>query len=231
MVMQLDKVVPFGRSLAEYSRMFALSESDFNRDIVGIGDGPASFNAEMSALGKSVVSVDPIYEFSAQEIEQQFYAVVDNIIEQIKTAPDSWVWSYHTSPEHLKENRINTLKCFVADYGAGKLVQRYRTGALPSLDFTANQFQLALCSHFLFLYSEQLTYEFHRDAILEMLRIAPEVRIFPIMTLKLEPSPYLAPLMAELTDQGFVVSIETVDYEFQKGGNQMVRILQSKPDL
>jgi hypothetical protein len=50
MAMQLDQVVPFGRSLDEYCQMFALSEDDLARTIIGVGDGPASFNAEMQAL-------------------------------------------------------------------------------------------------------------------------------------------------------------------------------------
>lgn len=69
MVMQLEKVVPFGRSLDEYRQMFALSEDDLEQDIVGVGDGPASFNAEMHALGKRVVSIDPLYMFSAGDIQ------------------------------------------------------------------------------------------------------------------------------------------------------------------
>ena len=51
--MKLEKIVPFGRSLDEYKSMFALSDSDSNKKIIGVGDGPASFNAEMFALGKS----------------------------------------------------------------------------------------------------------------------------------------------------------------------------------
>jgi hypothetical protein len=224
MVVQLDKVVPFGRSLAEYRLMFALSETDLNLNLIGVGDGPASFNAELSALGKSMMSVDPIYVFTAKEIEQQFYAVVDDIIAQVRATLNDWVWDYHTSPEHLQENRIKALNLFVADYEAGKQAGRYVAGELPQLDFAADQFQLALCSHFLFLYSAHLTYEFHRDAVLEMLRIAPEARIFPLVTLMSQLSPYVEPLRAELSERGYAVSIETVDYEFQKGGNQMMRI-------
>lgn len=152
MAMQLDQVVPFGRSLDEYRRMFVLSEDDLARNIIGVGDGPASFNAEMHALGKHVVSIDPPYTRSADDIERRFHAVVDNIIEQVKTTPDDWVWTYHCSPEHLRENRINVLARFIADYEAGKKAGRYFVGELPNLDFMSDQFDLALCSHFLFLY-------------------------------------------------------------------------------
>src|SRR6185436_11260 len=204
--------------------MFNLSPASLNQSILGVGDGPASFNAEMFALGKSVVSVDPLYIFRAAEIEKQFYSVVDNIIAQIQTTPEDWVWSYHTSPEHLKENRIKTLKTFISDYEKGKAAGRYLVGELPRLDFQENQFELALCSHFLFLYSDHFTYEFHRASILEMLRVASEVRLFPLLTLALKRSPYVEPLIAELQSAGFSVSVEVGGYELQRGGNEMVRI-------
>ena len=87
MIMKLDSVVPFGRSLDEYKRMFALSPSELTQNILGVADGPASFNVEMKGLGQAVVSVDPLYTFQAMEIEARFYAVVDDIISQVKATP------------------------------------------------------------------------------------------------------------------------------------------------
>lgn len=224
MVMTLEKVVPFGRSLDEYKKMFALADSDLDKAIVGIGDGPASFNAEMSALGKSVISIDPLYVFRAEEIARQFNAVVENIIAQVKATPDDWVWSYHRSPEHLKENRIRVLHRFAADYDMGKAAGRYVAGELPNLDVDDNRFQLALCSHFLFLYSDQLPYEFHLASVRELLRVATEARIFPLLTLMREKSPHLGPLIDTLEAEGFIVRVERVGYELQRGGNEMLRI-------
>lgn len=222
--MELEKVVPFGRSMDEYRNMFALSDRDLNKKIIGVGDGPASFNAEMCVLGKTVVSVGPLYIFSAEEIENRFYSVVNNIIAQVKDTPNDWVWSYHKSPEHLKDNRVNVLNRFVADLEKGKSEGRYIVGELPSLGFADRRFQIALCSHFLFLYSDHLTYEFHRASVFEMTRIAPEVRIFPLLTLALKVSPYMPSLVEELKSAGFDVSVEKVPYELQRGGNEMLRI-------
>lgn len=224
MVMRLKKVAPLGRSLDEYRRMFALSENDLDRSIMGVGDGTASFNAEMHALGNRVVSIDPLFAFGAGDIEKQFYAVVDDIIDQVKATPDDWEWSYHRSPEQLKEHRMMVLRRFLADYGRGTAEGRYVAGELPRLTMRDGQFELALCSHFLFLYSDHFTYDFHRDAILDMLRVAHEVRIFPLLTLMLKSSPYVKPLMKELTSHGFHLSVERVNYELQKGGNEMLRI-------
>ena len=109
-------------------------------------------------------------------------------------------------------------------YEAGKIEGRYLIGELPKLDINDQQYDIALCSHFLFLYSEQFDYKFHLAAILEMLRIAKEVRIFPLLTLAMDKSPYLERLLNELETRGYKTITEQVKYELQKGGNEMLRI-------
>jgi hypothetical protein len=226
MAMQLDGVVPFGRSLKEYTLMFNLSAADLAQRILGVGDGPASFNAEATQQGASVISVDPIYCFTGAEILQRFNAVVDGIIAQVESTADDYVWTYHRSPEGLRQNREQAIHRFLADYDLGKKGDRYQVGELPSLPFSEGAFDLAVCSHFLFLYSAHYGYSFHRDAIKEMLRVSKEVRIFPLLTLMLERSPYLDPLLTELQQEGHQVKILQVAYELQKGGNEML-VIQS----
>lgn len=226
MAMILEKVVPFGRSFDEYTKMFDLTPASLAGTVIGVGDGPASFNAEATQQGFDIVSVDPIYTFSKQEIDARFNAVVDDIINQVKATPEDWVWTYHGSPEGLRTNRIKVLQTFLQDYEIGKASGRYIIGELPTLPFPANSFSLALCSHLLFLYSEQLNYDFHMQSIQEMLRIAPEVRIFPLLTLMLERSPHLDSIVQFFSNSGYFVAIETVSYELQKGGNQMLTIRQ-----
>ena len=225
--MQLDQVVPFGRSFDEYRAMFSLSTGDLAKTIIDVASGPASFNAEMQAKGKRVVSIDPLYAFSAAEIEQRFHAVVDGIIRQVKETPNDWVWTFHQSPEQLREGRLQVLTRFLSDYERGKTDGRYVIGELPYLNLPDSRFELALCSHFLFLYSDHFSYEFHRAALYEMLRVAAEVRVFPLLTLALKPSPYLPPLLEDLARAGYVHEISTVPYELQRGGNQMLCIKQA----
>jgi hypothetical protein len=114
--MQLDRIIPFGRSFDEYRLMFGLTEADRPRRILGVGDGPASFNAEATRLGWNVTSVDPLYQYSAAEIEARFHAVVDDVIAQINTTPDHWSWGYHQSPETLRARRTRTMAEFCADF-------------------------------------------------------------------------------------------------------------------
>ena len=63
--------------------------------------------------------------------------------------------------------------------------------------------------------------------IAEMLRAAAEVRIFPLLDLDGEPSRHVEPVRALLAERGFDSEIQQVDYEFQKGGNRMLRVYRS----
>jgi hypothetical protein len=222
--MKLEEVVPWGRSLAEYRSMFNLSGTDLNAKILGCGDGPASFNAEMTELGHSVVSIDPIYQFSAEQIEQRVRATYEPVISQVKENPDRYIWQNFRDADELGKARLVAMEKFLSDYESGKMAGRYLDQSLPTLEFADDQFDLCLCSHLLFLYSEQLSLDFHLVGIHELLRIAPEVRIFPLLKLDCEPSPYLEVVMKELANKGYNAQVQSVAYEFQKGGNQMLNI-------
>jgi len=156
MAVQLDQVVPFGRSFDEYVKMFSLSEADLQGNLLSVADGPASFNAEGTERGYRIQSIDPLYGFEADEVRDRFYAVLDNIIDQVVATPEDWVWSYHKSPDDLKANRVKVTERFYQDYVQGKREGRYEIGELPKLKYESDSFDLGLCSHFLFLYSEQL---------------------------------------------------------------------------
>jgi len=222
--MKLDEVVPWGRTLEEYKSMFSLSETDLSKKILGCGDGPASFNAEMTALGHSVVSIDPVYQFSAEQVEQRVRATYDQIISQAKQNSHNYIWKNFQDADELGKARLNAMEAFLSDYEAGKASKRYLDQSLPNLEFSDNQFELCLCSHLLFLYSEQLSLDFHIASIHEILRIAPEIRIFPLLKLDCEVSPYLELVMEDLSDKGYSAQVQTVAYEFQKGGNQMLKV-------
>jgi hypothetical protein len=76
----------------------------------------------------------------------------------------------------------------------------------------------------LFLYSEQLSADFHVRSVIEMARVAREVRIFPLLMLGNAPSPHVPLVRAELERRGFHHEVRRVPYEFQKGGNEMLVI-------
>ena len=220
----IDGVVPWGRTMAEYCGMFDLGERDLRGRILGCGDGPASFNAEMSAQGYRVVSVDPLYAFPAAAIEQRVEETYDIIMEQLARNRDDFVWTYVPSLPALGQRRMGAMRRFLADFARGKCEGRYLDASLPDLPFDDNSFDLALSSHFLFLYSEQFDLGFHIGALQEMLRVAPEARAFPLLQIGGAPSPHIQGVMDAFTSQGIQARIEDVPYEFQRGGSRMLRL-------
>lgn len=57
-----------------------------------------------------------------------------------------------------------------------------------------------------------------------MLRVAREVRVFPLLTLDGASSPHLHFVTEHLANHGFAVEVKRVSYEFQRGGNEMLLV-------
>ena len=222
--LELDRVVPWGRTLDEYMSMFSLTQTELRASILGCGDGPASFNSEMSSLGHQVTSIDPIYKFSGDEIKSRVQETYPIIISQLKQTAHQYVWNTFKDEDELGQARLAAMEKFLLDYEAGKKEKRYQYQSLPTLSFDKKEFELCLCSHLLFLYSEQLSLDFHIASILELLRVSREVRIFPLLTLSGQMSPHLNQVSTELKNRGYSYEIKPVEYEFQKGGNKMLTI-------
>lgn len=224
MAFKLEQIVPWGRSFDEYIRMFRLTDSDLEKKILGCGDGPASFNATMHKQGKSMVSVDPLYRFRAAEIQQRIHEIYPTMIQQLVANQAAYVWTTIRSPDDLGRIRMAAMTEFLADFEQGRQAGRYLPHELPDLPFRDGEFELALCSHFLFTYSDQLSADVHCRAVLEMCRVANEVRVFPLLNQGGEPSPHVEPVCRCLREHGLQLAIKPVDYEFQRDGNRLLRI-------
>lgn len=220
----LDEVVLWGRSFDEYRRMFALTDRELGLKIVDCGSGPASFNAEATRRGGQIVSCDPIYCWSTDQIQERIASTCGKVLDQTFRNRAEFVWDSIQSVEALGELRMTAMRAFLDDYASGKAVGRYVDATLPTLPFADASFDLALCSHFLFLYSAQLGQDFHQSATREMCRVATEVRIFPLLRLDAKRSQYVDQIMDECLGWGVEASIEHVPYEFQRGANAMMRI-------
>jgi hypothetical protein len=207
--------------------MFGLTEGELGLKILSCGDGPASFNCEMNARGRRVVSCDPIYRFSGEQLRGRIEESFEKVMAETRRNEGNFVWDIIKSPEELGRVRMEAMEKFLRDYEVGRKEGRYLAESLPSLRFGDNEFDIALCSHFLFLYSGQLLLHFHKEAVAEMCRVAREVRIFPLIDLDLNRSDYVPVICAEMCEAGFECEIQKVLYEFQRGGNEMMIIWRS----
>ena len=204
--------------------MFGLTDNDLKLRILGCGDGSAAFNATLTRGGGCVVSLDPVYVFDTSEIKTRLAETYDAVMTQMRENEGDYVWKDISSVEDLGKIRRSAMEDFLADFADGKQDGRYIAGELPFLPFENRQFDIALSSHFLFLYSAHLSVDFHIQAIKEMLRVAHEVRIFPLLSLDGTPSPYLQAVIRHFSTNGFNMNVMRVNYEFQRGGDEMLVI-------
>src|SRR5262245_7639043 len=121
----LDQVVPWGRSYAEYSRMFALTGANLGARILGCADGPASFNAEATRGGVSVVSCDPLYRLSAEDIRRRIALTFDRVVDETRRNRHDFVWTEMGSVERLADVRRTAMDTFLEDYEPGRREGRY----------------------------------------------------------------------------------------------------------
>ncbi len=222
---QLQNVVPWGRSYQDYLEMFNLTTEDLELSILDCAGGPASFNAIMKKQGKIVISCDPIYQFTPQEIEERINQTYPIIIDGLYQNIDQFVWKKTPTPEALGEDRLAAMKAFLADFATGKQEGRYRDIGFPELPFSDGSFDLAVSSHLLFTYSEQFSFEFHLQSILELLRVAKEVRVFPLVeNFTSAKSRHLEAILAALSTQEYKTEVQKTIYEFQRGGNELLKV-------
>jgi hypothetical protein len=228
MTFHLSDVVPWGRNFAEYVSMFALTDADLRKSILGCGDGPASFNCEATEQGVRVVSSDPIYRYPAHDIRARIDETAPEIARQLRANVEEFIWRNVPDPDAVVDARLAAMRRFLADYPAGAKESRYVDASLPTLPFGDQQFELSLCSHFLFLYSQEHDLDFHLAAIDELCRISKEVRIFPLMELGSVPSRHLEEAISHLRRGGHAVERVKVGYEFQRGADEMLCIVPGR---
>ena len=223
MAFQLDNVVPWGRNMQEYKEMFGIDDNDMSKKIAGFGDGPACFNYEMTNAGGHVVSFDPIYQFSKEEIEKRIEEVRLTVMRQMKENMDNYVWTHIKDLDELEYIRMSAMKKFLSDYEQGKKEGRYVFHELPDrLPYEAESFDIGLSSHFLLMYTS-LGYDFHIRSITEMLRVCKEIRIFPIVDLDANKTDLIKEVIGYFQKKYNTLIVKT-DYEFQKGDNKLLII-------
>lgn len=221
MSFKLKNVVPWGRNFSEYVNMFNLNDDDLSKKIAGFGDGPASFNYEATQKGCNVTSFDIIYQFPEDEIRQRIEEVCVIVMQQMRENKDNYVWKNIRNLDELENLRMSAMRLFLSDYECGKAENRYIFHTLPEkLPFSDNEFDIGLSSHFLLMYTS-LGYDFHIQAMNEMLRVCREIRIFPIVDLDANETSLITDVV-DYFKKHYSTEIVNTDYEFQKGENKLL---------
>ena len=220
--LQLDRVVLLGRTYDEYTRYFDLRMDQWRgKGILDVASGVSSFCAEANALGYSVAAADRIYGTNGEELAPRCAADLDHIIDSVQDLTVYRWDNYYQTPQRLRGLRERAYRAFLEDYG--KHPGRYVHVELPVLPFPDCAFDLTLVSYLLFVYEDQLTYEFHKQSLIELMRVtAAEARIYPTVTFEAQPSQYLTRLKEGLPQ--FRFEVVRTEFEFLRNSNNFLRI-------
>ncbi|MGF7119097.1 methyltransferase domain-containing protein [Methanobacterium oryzae] len=211
------------RSLDEYIKMFDLDLDDLkNKNILDCAAGASSFTANMTQKGFDVKAVDLLYDKEPQFLKKKCENHLKILIESLSKIENHFKWDFFKNLNELKEHRIQAQNEFFDDYKKFRNI-KYIKSNLNSLPFNDNSFSLILCSHLLFIYDHRLSYNFHINVIEEMIRVSNEIRIYPLVKHKKKKSEFLIQIMDYLRKVADFEIVE-VNYEFRKGGNEMLKI-------
>jgi hypothetical protein len=223
---RIGEMLVSSRSLAEYRAMFALTDEHLAGTVLDCPGGAASFAAEVNAAGGHVTACDPLYGSPPEKLRTVAAGDLRRAYRYHRDHPDEYAWTFFSDADHYLESRTASMELFAAH--RLRAPECYVPASLPKLSFPDRAFDIALCSHLLFSYADRLDRKFHLDSILELVRVAAEVRIFPLVPIGMSTNPDLGPVRAELAAAGLVTSVVRVAYEFQRGCNEFMRIHRSR---
>jgi SAM-dependent methyltransferase len=206
------------RSAAEYRAMFDLAELATD-SILDCCAGGAGFTSE---TGGAAVALDPVYAQGQAKLAETVRTGQQGASAISYANAEHFDWSWYGNRERREEMRADAAKRFLAD-----LADRpghYIAGDAHHLPFADNSFDLVLCSHLLFTWSDVLDQDWHERAIAELVRVSRhEVRIFPTVVQKTGGAvPFLPALRAEFAARGVSSRLAKVPYLFQVGADEML---------
>lgn len=216
------------RAYDEYVAFFGLDPDALRgKRVLDCSAGASSFVARLCRQGVDAVAVDPAYELPRDQLAEVAAAGLRDGNAIAASFPGRFTWRWYGSVEAREKMRSRALAEFVLDLAEHP--ERYVAASLPALPFADRAFDIAVCSHLLFTWADQLGYDWHVAALRELLRVAGEVRVFPtVLQGAGDPVPFWVELMAQLRSEGAVVRQAVVDYEFQVGAHEMLVLARGR---
>ena len=219
-----EDILVTSRSFAEYVAFFGLDAEDLPSRILDCSAGASSFVAEADPRGIDAVAADPAYGQGVEALANRTTSAAAAGGRLIDAHSDRFTYDWYGTPQRRAEMRRTALTTFQGHRRSHP--NRYLAAALPQLPLADKSFDLALCSHLLFTWATNFEELWHLAALIELGRVAEEVRVFPLVLQGSgQPVEFLPRLRAELHQSfGITSEIVTVPYEFQVGANHMLRL-------
>lgn len=218
---EIDEFAFIGRTLTEYQQMFDFDPARWDgQRILDCPAGPCSFVAEAHDYGIEALGVDKMYNRSPATLSKICATDIETSMAALDGIEDLYIWEFYDNVSELSEYRETAASRFLHDYAHNG--ERYVAADLPATPFADHAFDLVLSAHFLFLYDDRLSYDFHLKTIRELLRISSQLRIFPLHGFDAEQSKLVVDLVKTLQSEGYTTNRRVVPFEFQRGANEML---------
>lgn len=190
----------WGLQVSDYCNLFDLSENQLKTKLLEYGCGPTALNADVHQTASLMVSCDPLFKLDKNAIEIS----ITQYLERLKATKFDFETIAHKEKAFL---------AFLNDYEQGKMAHRYLATESCQLPFSDFTFDLALSAYHLFEDGDVHDVEKPLSVVIELARVAKEVRVFPLTDALGKPSPILGPLLLMLQKNNYGVEIrEVVDH-------------------
>jgi hypothetical protein len=218
---EIDEFAFIGRTFAEYQRMFDFDPDSWTGErILDCPEGPCSFVTEAHNHEITAVGADKMYYRTPAALSKRCAEDIETAMDALDGVEDLYKWEFYDDISELRAYRERAASRFLSDYAQNG--DRYVCVDLPATPFADTAFDLVLSAHFLFLYDDRLSYEFHLETLQELCRISGQLRVFPLHGFDADQSEIVDTLVEELESDGYTTDIQEVPFEFQRGANEML---------
>lgn len=167
-----ERVWLIGRPAYHHITQFALPVNSDSLRILDVAAGVSDF----MSVWRNGLAVDPCYGEDYNDLytsaSHDLFLFAANQIQNDRNATNEQI--------RLYDMHRQALTGFLIDFGNRSGSIRYRADSLPDLPLVCGSFDLAICSHFLFLYPHDN--EFAVDSIRRVMELTDEFRIWPLPT-------------------------------------------------
>lgn len=227
MDLSINEICGLGYSVDDYKKMFDLSDDDLNRNILDYRSGANVFCQEIYNQNKSEASIikacDPIYQMNITDLKKLAKASIDKLNQEYKANKSKF--TLNTADfEKFIEQRINNINIFFSEFEVNKNNNLYTLDSLPSLSFEDEKFDLALVNYYFFSYSEILGLDYIVAGLKELIRVANEVRIFPLVNHSGEYSDAVPMVLGKLQENDLGAEIKEVEFGLWQSENAMMKV-------
>lgn len=218
---EIDEIAFIGRTFTEYQRMFDFDPAVWSgQRILDCPAGPCSFVTEARSREITAVGADKMYDRSPAALSKRCAEDIETAMDALGGVEDLYTWEFYDDVSELRAYRERAASRFLSDYAHNG--DRYVYVDLPATPFADHAFDLVLSAHFLFLYDDRLSDEFHLETIQELCRISSQLRVFPLHGFDADQSDIVETTVEELQSEGYTTDIREVPFEFQRGANKML---------